>query len=93
MRNSILKDMLKNEFTTLRDVQGGFKVCKSQEDVDAVLEQVPTLFGEWYIDYDDEAQKFTVVHTYFDRIDGIVQAEYVYEYPNDWEDAEDDDCT
>ena len=90
MRNRILKDMLKNEFTTLYDVQECFKVCKSQEDVDAVLEQVPTLFGEWYIDYDDEAQKFTVAHTYFDRIDGIVQAEYVYEYPSDWEDTEDD---
>ena len=30
-------------------------------------------------------QPTTYFYAQYDRIDGIVQAEYVYEYPNDWE--------
>lgn len=74
----------------IEDIKKCFEACKSKQDVLRVLELAPNMFGEWLVEFDDEYKTFTITNTYYDDDEGELEEEYCYDYPEDWEDTEEE---
>lgn len=86
-----LEDLLKLPMRHILDVTRCFEACKSKQDVLRVLELAPNMFGEWLVEFDDEYKIFTITNTYYDDDEGELEEEYCYDYPEDWEDTEEEE--
>lgn len=86
-----LEDLLKLPMRHIQNVKDCLEACKSKSDVLKVLELTPDMFGEWTVEFDDEYKIFTVINTYYDDDEGELEEEYCYNYPEDWEDMEEEE--
>ena len=85
-----LEDLLKLPMRHIEDIKRCFEACTSKQDVLRVLELAPNMFGEWLVEFDDEYKIFTITNTYYDDDEGELEEEYCYDYPEDWEDTEEE---
>lgn len=86
-----LEDLLKLPMRHINDIRRCLEACKSKQDVLRVLELAPNMFGEWLVEFDDEYKIFTIINTYYDDDEGELEEEYCYNYPEDWEDMEEEE--
>lgn len=85
------EELLMMPMRHIQNVKDCLKACKSKQDVFRVLELTPNMFGEWTVEFDDEYETFTVINTYLDDDWGELEEEYCYDYPEDWENAEEEE--
>lgn len=71
------------------DVLKCFEACKSKTQVVKVIRRAPTYLGTFDAEFDDECRIFTIYNTYFDGEEDC-EEEYWYDYPEDWEDENED---
>lgn len=83
-----LEELLAGSLRHIEAVKKCFEACKSKSDIAKVIKAVPGYFGTWWAEYDDYS--FTIVNRFFDDdIGEYYEEEYWYDYPEDWEDAND----
>lgn len=85
------EELLMMPMRHIEDIKRCFEACKSKQDVLRVLELAPNMFGEWMVEFDDECKIFTIINTYYDDDEGELEEEYCYDYPEDWEDTEEEE--
>lgn len=85
------EELLMMPMRHIEDIKRCFEACKSKQDVLRVLELAPNMFGEWLVEFDDEYKTFTIINTYYDDDEGELEEEYCYDYPEDWEDTEEEE--
>lgn len=72
----------------IEDVKKCFEACKSRSDIAKVIEAAPAYHGTFWPEYADHS--VIIVNSYFDDEEGDIEEEYWYDYPEDWEDENED---
>ena len=83
-----LSELLSTPMKHINDVRKCFEACKSKSDIIKVINAVPTCFGTFWVEYDEHS--FIIVNSFFDGEEDC-EEEYWYDYPDNWEDDEDED--
>lgn len=84
-----LHELLNVPLKHINDVLRCFEACKSKTQVAKVIRRAPAMFGTFDVEFDDELRIFTIYNTYFDGEEDC-EEEYQYDYPEDWEDENED---
>lgn len=73
----------------IEDVKKCFEACRSKSDIAKVIKAAPAYHGTFWAEYD--GSYFTIVNRFFDDdIGDYYEEEYWYDYPEDWEDNNED---
>lgn len=84
-----LEELLKLPLRHIEDVKKCFEACKSKSDIAKVIKAAPSYLGTFWAEYD--GHYFTIVNRFFDdEIGDYYEEEYWYDYPEDWEDTNED---
>lgn len=87
-----LEELLKLPMRHIQCVKDCFAACKSSEDVFAVINLIPNMFGDFTPTFNNKDRCFSVLNTYFDgQLNDEYEEEYEFDYPDDWEFNEEDD--
>lgn len=89
-----LEELLMMPMRHIQNVKDCLEACTSKADVFKVMKLVPSMFGHFDVNFDDEYEGFTVVNTYTNE-EGYQEDRYWFDYPEDWdhnsEDEEDEE--
>lgn len=84
-----LEELLKLPLKHIQDVKKCFEACKSKSDVANVIKAAPAMFGTFWAEYD--GGYLTIVNRFFDdEIGDYYEEEYWYDYPEDWEEQDEE---
>ncbi len=73
----------------VEDVKKCFEACKSKSDIAKVIKAAPGYLGTWWAEYD--GSYFTIVNRFLDDdIGDYYEEEYWYDYPEDWEEQDEE---
>ena len=87
-----LEELLKLPMRHIQCVRDCFAACKSSEDVFAVINLIPNMFGDFTPTFNNKDRCFSVLNIYFDgQLNDEYEEEYEFDYPEDWEFNEEDD--
>ena len=84
-----LAELLTMPMRHIEDVKKCFEACKSKSDIAKVIKAAPAYLGTFWAEYDDYS--ITIVNRFLDDdIGEYYEEEYWYDYPEDWEEADED---
>ncbi len=84
-----LEELLTMPMRHIEDVKKCFEACKSKSDIAKVIKAAPAYLGTFWAEYDDYS--ITIVNRFLDDdIGEYYEEEYWYDYPEDWEEADED---
>lgn len=84
-----LDELLTMPMRHIENVKKCVEACKSKSDIAKVIKAAPAYLGTFWAEYD--GSYFTIVNRFFDDdIGEDCEEEYWYDYPEDWEDDNED---
>ena len=84
-----LDELLTMPMRHIDAVQKCFEACRSKSDIAKVIKAAPAYLGTFWAEYDDYS--ITIVNGFFgDDIGEYYEEEYWYDYPEDWEEVDED---
>ncbi len=77
----MLDDLLSKPMKHIRDVEACFDCCRNSSDVERVIGMIPSAFGTFEADYDEDDQdEFYICNTYYDETDSEQSETYTFEF-------------
>lgn len=77
-----LRDLLAKPMTHISDVRKCFNYCRTEEDVEEVIESIPRKFGDFDVEFSCDGETFTIINSF--QEDGEPQFEEAeYEFYSD----------
>lgn len=60
VKKTTLADMLNQPMKHISDVHRCFEYCASEEDVEKVIKMIPSVFGTFEAEFDEESGSFSI---------------------------------
>lgn len=76
---SKLDRLLRKPMKHIRDVKACFEYCTCAKDIDRVISMIPSMFGTFDVEVDEDGLFFTIINNYDDDDDWISE-EYQYDF-------------
>ena len=79
--NMKLDKLLSKPMKHIRDIEACFDYCRNSSDVERVIRMIPSAFGTFEADYDEDDQdEFYICNTYYDETDSEQSETYTFEF-------------
>jgi hypothetical protein len=75
-----LEQLLKKPLTHITDVLECFEYCKDEFDVAKVIRAIPSGFGTFYADFNEDETGFTITNEYTDVDDSFLSETYDFDF-------------
>lgn len=87
-----LEELIKVPMRHISAVKACFEACKSSAEVYKVINLIPSMFGDFQVEFDNESEGFKVFNTYYDgMLNDYYDEEYWFDYPEDWKYSDEDE--